>query len=195
VDGKSVLATGDQYEGGDGMGINYVFPGRYRVGDYTVSAELYRSLRPDIILPGHWPPLYPTAEYFEQIAARDRELEGWLRQLLPAELPGYGAEGYGARLEPYLATVSRGEAVEFLAEVHNPFEEAGEAEIRLVAPVGWRVVPERISVVLPPAGQATLRARVLPPAGVVARRARVGLDLTVNGRRLGQQAEALVTVM
>jgi hypothetical protein len=38
------------------------------------------------------------------------------------------------------------------------------------------------------------RFAITPPLGATARRARLGADLTVGERRLGQVAEALVTV-
>jgi glyoxylase-like metal-dependent hydrolase (beta-lactamase superfamily II) len=193
VDGKRVLATGDQYEGGGGMGLNYVFPARYRLGDYTAGALLYRSIRPDIILPGHWEPLYPKPDYFDRLVERDREFEQALRDLL-ADGGSLGEDRAVVRLEPYLSEVAPDETAELLAEVQNPFDSQACAELHVVAPAGWRAEPEGLSLTLPPGATATVRLRVVPPAGVSVRRARVGLDLTLDGRRLGQQAEALVTV-
>ena len=60
VDGKQVLATGDQYKDKDGLGWNYVYQNRFAFDDYIASAALYAWLAPDLILPGHWEPLWVT---------------------------------------------------------------------------------------------------------------------------------------
>ena len=60
VDGKRVLAIGDQQTTGVPTGgrpiLNYQYRNRYRVGDYGRSAELHRRLQPDLLISGHWPP-------------------------------------------------------------------------------------------------------------------------------------------
>ncbi len=58
--------------------------------------------------------------------------------------------------------------------------ESGEAEARLS----------------PSASETgTVGSRLTPPHGITVRRARVRADVTIGGRPLGQQAEALVTVV
>ncbi|RPI94435.1 MAG: MBL fold metallo-hydrolase, partial [Chloroflexi bacterium] len=47
VDGLRVLATGDQYQGDEGLIWNYVYQNRYTVGDYAASTALYQRICPD----------------------------------------------------------------------------------------------------------------------------------------------------
>jgi glyoxylase-like metal-dependent hydrolase (beta-lactamase superfamily II) len=42
VDGQRVLVTGDQYQGGEGLELNYVYANRFQADDYVRSAKLYR---------------------------------------------------------------------------------------------------------------------------------------------------------
>ena len=87
-----------------------------------------------------------------------------------------------------------GAGFELVAELRNPHPRREAAEIRLQAPAGWAVEPGLCSLGLDPSGRAEARFLVTPPRGARVRRARLAADLTVGDRRLGQLAEALVSV-
>lgn len=225
VDGVRVLATGDQYQGDSGAELNYVYQNRYRIDDYRTSAALYRKLRPDLIISGHWAPLWTTPEYFDQIVERDAQVERLQRELLHPDVIGLDAEGFAARLSPYQVDARAGEPVEFVAEVRNPFDRRVTADVCVVAPDGWGCLPRVLlwtgpgchpelvegchpklvegchpelvegANLLGPHETRAMRFRVTPPAGLTVRRARVAVDLAFDGRRFGQQAEALVNVL
>jgi len=57
VDGKRVLAIGDQQENA-GHPWNYIYKNRFRTRDYKDSGQLYLRLQPDLIISGHWEPLW-----------------------------------------------------------------------------------------------------------------------------------------
>jgi glyoxylase-like metal-dependent hydrolase (beta-lactamase superfamily II) len=192
VDGLRILATGDQYQGDDGLAWNYVYQNRYAIGDYVATAKLYQRLQPNLILSGHWQPLRVTPEYLQKIAADAEALDRLHHELLP-ETPDLGAEGFLARIMPYQATVSSGETISFDVEIRNPFPHSEEALIQLVTPQGWNVEPAEQTQQI--AGIHHLTFNVTPPSGLVTRRARIAVDLTIAGQRFGQQAEALVTVL
>lgn len=205
VDGKRVLATGDQYQDHDGLELNYVYSNQFQIYDYVASANLYQRLNPDLILSGHWEPLAVTPEYLERLVWMGEELATLHNELLPHD-PDLGAEGFVGRLYPYQVTVSDRQPVELEAEIRNPFDCPADAIVQMVVPEGWRVLDARLAdreLGLDPAGTVCLELRsldthtivfrVLPPAGFRGRRARVAVDITVNGCRFGQQAEALVS--
>ena len=192
VDGLRILATGDQYQGDDGLSWNYVYQNRYAIGDYAATAELYRRLNPDLILSGHWQPLRVTPEYLQKIAIDADALDRLHRELLP-EKPDLGAEGFIARIMPYQADVFAGETIPFDVEVRNPFPHPEEVVVRVVAPRGWEVQPEVQTLQISGIHQFSFKAT--PPPGLTVRRARLAVDLTVARQRFGQQAEALVTVL
>jgi hypothetical protein len=63
----------------------------------------------------------------------------------------------------------------------------------MVVPTGWLAEPAAQQVRIDACGEARLGFRVRVGDAPV-RRARIAVDVTVGGVRLGQQAEALVTV-
>jgi glyoxylase-like metal-dependent hydrolase (beta-lactamase superfamily II) len=195
VDGKRVVAGGDQYATeGEKPVLNYYYRNRFQVDDYVRSAELYRRLRPDIVVSGHWFPLDVTDEYLDRIEADGTRMAALHRELLPLDDVDFGAEGFGARIAPYRSTVRAGETIELEVEVRNPFGRDEAAVVRLAVPDGWQASPEQAEAPLEPHGTGVVRFAVRP-ADAAVRRARVGADLTVGGVPFGQQAEALVDVL
>jgi glyoxylase-like metal-dependent hydrolase (beta-lactamase superfamily II) len=191
VDGKRVLAVGDQQTGGERPVLNYQYRNRFRIDDFSESAELYRSVRPDLIVSGHWPPQEVDDELLEGLLADGRRLAELHREVLPLDDADFGAGGFGARIEPYRSTVAQGARLELEVIVRNPFAREAVARVELVVPEGW-AAPEPQETALAAHGEVVLRLVLV--AGAAARRARVAADLTVDGVRFGQQAEALVDV-
>jgi glyoxylase-like metal-dependent hydrolase (beta-lactamase superfamily II) len=196
VDGKRVLAMGDQQTTGVPPGgkpiLNYQYRNRYRVGDFERSAELHRRLRPDLLISGHWPPQEVTEEYLGRLEEDGRRVDELHRELLPVEVD-FGAEGFGARIEPYRAAATSGGRLQLDVVVRNPFATPQPAQVRLVVPAGWpELEPQELQ--LAALGEDAVRFE-LTLAGVdPVVRARVAVDLTVGGTMFGQQAEALVDV-
>jgi glyoxylase-like metal-dependent hydrolase (beta-lactamase superfamily II) len=194
VDGKRVVAVGDQQAvEGERTILNYYYRNRFRIDDYVASAELYRSLRPDIIVSGHWFPRDVTNEYLDGLLADGKRLAELHRELLPLDDVDFGAEGFGARIEPYRSTVQAGEELTLDVTVRNPFGRDDVATVRLATPDAWQVSPEEHELPVAAHGVAVARF-VVRPAEAPVRRARVAADLSVGGTQFGQQAEALVDV-
>jgi glyoxylase-like metal-dependent hydrolase (beta-lactamase superfamily II) len=191
VDGKRVVATGDQQTGGERPVLNYQYRNRFRIDDFVASAELYRSLRPDVIVSGHWPPQEVDDALLDALLEDGHRLAELHRELLPLEDVDFGAAGFGARIEPYRSSVRAGGRLDLDVIVRNPFGREAVARVTLEVPEGW-AEPDAQETTLAAHGEGVLRFGL--EAGAAARRARVGADLTVDGSRFGQQAEALVDV-
>jgi len=192
ADGRRVLAIGDQHSTGGARPIlNYQYRNRYRVGDFERGVELLERLRPDLLVSGHWPPEDVTPELLERLRGDARRVEELHRELLPVE--GFGPEGFGARIEPYRATLAAGECVELEVTVRNPFDRPHRATVTLVVPAGWPV-PAAQECELPAHGEDVVRFELRTDGATPVRRARIAVDLTVGGTPFGQQAEALVDV-
>jgi glyoxylase-like metal-dependent hydrolase (beta-lactamase superfamily II) len=196
VDGRRVLATGDQQAlagGPDGPDVlNYQYRNGFRIDDFVDSARLYRSLAPDVIVSGHWLPREVTPGYLDRLLADGERLAELHRELLPLEDVDFGAGGIGVRIAPYRSAVAPGATVALEVSVRNPFGREATAGVALVVPDGWPAVPAQ-EVELEARAEALLRfelAAGLRPAV----RARVAADLTVDGTPFGQVAEALVDV-
>jgi hypothetical protein len=116
------------------------------------------------------------------------------RALLPLEDVDFGAGGFGARIEPYRSQVKAGDSLGMTAIVLNPFARDAEVSGSLVVPRGWQCVPQDLHRSVEGRGATALEFLVRPSASAV-RRARLAIDMTVDGVRFGQQAEALVDVV
>jgi glyoxylase-like metal-dependent hydrolase (beta-lactamase superfamily II) len=199
VDGRKVLATGDQQNGAWVPGereeiLNYQYRNGFRVDDFERSAALYRRLNPDLLISGHWQPRPVTDEYLDMLAGKGETIARLHRELLPLEAVDFGAGGFGATIEPYQSTLASGEVLALEVIVRNPFDRSNEACVTLALPDGWSAEPLEGRTTLEPKADARLHFAVRT-AGVASRRARIGADLTVGDRRFGQQAEALVTLV
>jgi glyoxylase-like metal-dependent hydrolase (beta-lactamase superfamily II) len=195
VDGKRVLATGDQdaFDADGTAAPNYQYRNRFRIDDYVRSAELYRSLRPDLFVTGHWGALHVDDAMLERLLEHGRRVAELHRELLPLEDVDFGAEGFGARIEPYNSVVPRGDVLVLDVTARNPFDRPAEATLRLVTPRGWEVSPETQEVSLESLGESTARFEVTI-GNASAPRVVVAAELTVDDVAFGQQAEAIVTV-
>ncbi|MDF2626214.1 MAG: fold metallo-hydrolase [Symbiobacteriaceae bacterium] len=190
VDGKRVIANGDQEADGPGDLLNYVYKNGFRPEDFCQSALLYRRIRPDLILSGHWGARQVTDEYLDLLLAKGKKLAELHRRLLP---PGRDLEEFMGRLTPYETVTRVGETVRLQASIQNPFLHAVEIVASLTVPDGWAAeTPAR--VVTAAAGEIVTIDYFVTPAGHPARRARVALDLTIDGTPCGQVAESLITI-
>ncbi|MFW6097383.1 MAG: MBL fold metallo-hydrolase [Chloroflexota bacterium] len=194
VDGHTVLVSGDQYEGEGGLLWNYVYHNGFEVDDYVESAKLYRETAPDLILTGHWQPLWPQDGYFEKLEQGGDTLARLHRQLLPAETLDAGAEGFVARIEPYQQQVMAGEAFELCVEVRNPLPQKADVEVTLMTPPDWQVEPAFFEFKAQAGQVQSVCFSLTAPTGRSLRRVPIGADVTIGGRRWGQQAEALVSL-
>jgi glyoxylase-like metal-dependent hydrolase (beta-lactamase superfamily II) len=198
VDGRKVVATGDQQDGRWVAGerpefLNYQYRNGFRFDDFAESAELYRRIGAELLISGHWLPRPVTDDYLDHLLEAGRELARLHRELLPLDAVDFGAGGFGARIEPYRSDVGPGAVIDAEVVVRNPFGRADEACVAIVAPAGWSAEPAISRLALPPGGETRVPFRLTVAGGPV-RRARIAADLTVGGVRFGQQAEALVTV-
>ncbi len=193
ADGRRFLCSGDQYADEGLEAWNYVYRNHFDTGDYRETAALYARLRPDVILSGHWEPHWVRTGYLERLAEKGEVLERLHRTLLPRDDFGCDAEGGMAALRPYQSTVLAGQEFELEAEITNPLAVGAELVAQLVVPPGW-AAGEEVRLQLAAHATTRLPLRLIPPPGLQVRRARVAIDLTIGGRRLGQQAEALIDV-
>ncbi len=216
VDGKRVLAVGDQLHdegwlyhlfrhqlplaGGvpttlpPARMLNYVYNNGFRISDYRTTAELYRRLKPDLMLYGHWAPGVVTDDYLTELIERGTELERLHLELLADERHELADDGPLAVLVPYQPHGRPGQPIEVTVELRNPLSEPASAQVAIVVPAGWQVEPRVADVELNGTGPTPLRFTVCPPAGLSVRRERIAADVTVDGTPFGQVATALVTL-
>ncbi|WP_223591743.1 MBL fold metallo-hydrolase [Neobacillus bataviensis] len=192
VDGKQVLAIGDQYS--EIEDFNYVYQNKFRITDYIASAELYKNLKPDFLISGHWDPVYITEEYLQKIEDKGKALERLHQELLPLEDVDFGTEGFGALIQPYQTTIHAGETFQITVEIKNPYAEEKEAVAKLILPKGWHAENDVFSKKLAGKEFTQFTAGITVPEGTKRYRERIAVDLTIGDHYFGQQAEALVSI-
>ena len=192
VDGKRVLAIGDQYAGGKNANWNYVYNNVFHPEDYRASAALYKKLNPELIVSGHWQPYWVAPGYINTLEVRGKKLAELHRALLPDDFYESTGPDFLAHLEPYQNVVKPCSTFTITATVYNPFAEAVEAELSLVLPKGFqsKVLVQALEV--PALATASCTFQIMT-SSYLKRRARVGLDLRLAGKPYGQVAEALVS--
>ncbi|MAT45026.1 MAG: hypothetical protein CL609_22060 [Anaerolineaceae bacterium] len=191
VDGKRVLAVGDQYQNDDGLLWNYVYQNRYQIGDYVKTAALYQRLQPELILPGHWQPFEVTPEYLMAIMEQAVEMENLQTSLLPEEVD-LGSEGFIARIQPYQTIVRIDSPLTFTVEIQNPYPQAEVLTVNLVVPEGWEANPMKQQLKIEKS--LVLTFQVQPPLGLKVWRERIAVDVSFGNHRFGQQAEAFISI-
>nr|WP_249315868.1 MBL fold metallo-hydrolase [Bacillus sp. FJAT-49711] len=194
VDGKRVLAIGDQYQG-DGAEYNYVYHNKFRIHDYVDSAHLYKSLKPDILISGHWDPIQVTEEYLMEIEEKGEKLEELHKSILPLDEVDFGAEGFGVCITPYQSFVKAGDTFTILVEVINPFKNEEIVTVELVTPQDWRIAEKLFKRNVLSKKSISFSTTITIPSVAFSYRERIAVDLTVGNRRFGQHAEALVYII
>lgn len=196
VDGIRVLATADQQtamigRSGDREILNYQYRNRFRADDYRRSAELYRRVAPGLFVTGHWRGRWVDDAYLAGLAAQGEETAAVHEALLAPEAPP--VDGDLALLEPFHRLWSAGQSAEYTVTVHNPRPTSVAAEVTLTLPRGWTAEPGRAVLELAAEGSgcASFTVRV----GGEGRRQPLAADVTIAGRRLGQQADAIADVV
>jgi glyoxylase-like metal-dependent hydrolase (beta-lactamase superfamily II) len=195
VDGKRALAVGDQYKGNAGLAWNYVYQNGFGIDDYHTSAGFYAQIAPDLILPGHWEPLWVEPGYIDRLNERGVLLAGLHRDLLPLDALDLSGDSFAARIQPYHWQGGAGKAIKYMVEMRNTFSSAEDVRAELVLPPGWQA-DDTCKIVRLEGGKGDrLAFTVFPPDGLTGRRFRLAVDVTVGQVRLGQQAEALVDLI
>jgi hypothetical protein len=156
---------------------------------------LYREISPDLIISGHWAPRVVSDAYLEALREEGEHVARLHRELLPLEAFNLGAGGFGARIQPYRSTVERSGAGEVEVIVTNPLASTAQISGNLVMPSGWKCDPTNRRFSVEGHGSKVITFVVYPSPSVAVRRARIAIDLTLNGQRWGQQAEALIDVL
>jgi len=194
VDGKRILATGDQYTDADGAQYNYVYESRFQISDYRRSAELYAELDADLILSGHHAPLAIRPGFFEMLRERGDILEQWHRDLLMLDSYNLGGSDFVARIEPYQATLLDDQIGQFCVIVRNPHPQTEMICLRIDTLSEWHAtMPQNSALVAANAEARFMFTLVVPPA-TECYRVRIAADVTIGSQHYGQHAEALITV-
>jgi glyoxylase-like metal-dependent hydrolase (beta-lactamase superfamily II) len=199
VDGIRVLATGDQQTADSRPELqrevlNYQYRNRFRADDYRASAALYKRIAPGLMVTGHWGGRWVDDGYLQLLTEEGDELAALHESLLPADDIAPHADGSFLLLEPFYSRICVNDTVRFTTIVSNPLAVDGTAEVSLALPDGWSVSPPLVRVPVEAGGR--VRCDFDVTAGrQPAKRQRMAAELSIDGRRFGQQADAVIDVL
>jgi len=195
VDARTYLITGDQQDGlgtpGSPDDLNYQYRNIFQAGDYLRSAELFARVRPDVMLSGHWSPREVDDEYIAMIRAQGEQLVEIHERLLVDFDECSPTTGFLARISPYLPTFDAEGSATVHVHVANTALAPVLAEVRLVLPEGAVAQPQRATVSIEgrAEGVATFCIRLREALAV---QTPFAADIVLNGRHIGQHAEAII---
>jgi glyoxylase-like metal-dependent hydrolase (beta-lactamase superfamily II) len=201
VDGKRVVATGDQFffqdQANPGRGPsahNHVYQNGAMLNSIRKSQQQLKELDPQIILPGHGPAYEVPVELHEWTDRYAREYEDLHRSLMPLSPTDvdFEVDSRAGWLEPVRHLGTGGSPIRYTAHLRNPFPHSASLHVRLVAPEGWTT--QQGAVTLPGRAEGTIELVLTPPPDATCRRTPVALELTADERPFGQVAVALVTI-
>jgi hypothetical protein len=203
IDGRLVGFTGDAYSFSperptpDGsMSIRPVFLNYFESDSYQKSIRNLIKHRPDIIAPGHGYPLRLTDQMIQATQAAIDKHADFYRKLIADPDCDFGLDAQWVRIYPYQMFLRTGELAPAEIRVRNHRSTPMKIEVALVVPDGWRTEPGKLSIEAPPKARVS---RPFPPfaGGRDAKsspRLAIAADVIVEGKYLGQIAEAIVNL-
>lgn len=99
-----------------------------------------------------------------------------------------------ASFDPYAAFAGVDAPAQLAIVVRNPIERAADVAYRVLVPEGWRGEPAAGTLRLRPLEAGRIPVTLTAPESAEPRRYVITVDVTIDGLRLGEAAEALVCV-
>ena len=199
VDGKRVLFTGDDT-------WNKKFPEKARNGPlvphneylldsgFIACARKMIACRPDLVCPAHTEEYSPTARDLEEFLVWALRLRELMTSLIDQPDPNFGMDYRWCHFYPFRLDTGCGRA-RLELRLRNHLFRPAKVGIRLKLPEGVSCPHPERTVELAGKTQVAVPFEIAAPARpetAAPRRWVVTADITVNGRRLGEYAEALL---
>lgn len=202
IDGQVVAFTGDSFfpnvAGDDGKpqwGHHTALSPGYRLGMGQRSADVLRTVAPDMICDGHGGGgIAFDGAMLEQIDDFVKRETAAFRALV-AEPEDQFVDISWARLRPYTAVVAPGSTLRYTLTLRNHLGRQAAFTARLIPSADWSA-PEDASTLTLDAGETGELVLPLTAANAVGqRRSVVTAEVLIDGRSQGPIAEALISVL
>ncbi len=198
IDGRRVAFTGDNMFKDPNLPVlthNVIYRNEHHVDSHEIAARKILDFEPELICPGHTGPYAVTREDLEQYLARAVKQKEIFQSLTTGPSPNYALNPNWATIYPYQVEAKAGEPVPIEFRLRNYHDHAITAEAVWVLPPGWTARPDRVALQVQPGETGIASAWLTAPAEAAGqRRVPIAIDVTRDGQRLGQIAEAVVDV-
>ena len=200
IDGARIAFTGDAFfhdaDRPNQIRHNLIYRNRTKLGDYVKSIQNVLDFEPHIIAPGHGEPFLIDRQMAEEFKAKMQRQDEFFRSLIADRDTNVGLDSAWMELFPYQATAAPGQTLHYELRVRNHRSEPVTIAACAVLPPGWRTEPEtvKLSVEAGQTGSTKFRVSVPKDWHPMEPRLAIAADVKVNGRYLGQIAEAVIDV-
>jgi glyoxylase-like metal-dependent hydrolase (beta-lactamase superfamily II) len=196
IDGKKVLFTGDNT-------WNKEFPGKVRNGplvpqnEYFLDGGFIRCAQtmldrmPDLVCPAHTEEYSPTREDLLGFRGWAQRLRDVMTSLIDQPDPNFGMDYRWCHIYPYRSIVEPGQTLAAVeVRVRNHLFKPARVRVRLRLPEGIRCAVPDMTVTIPAKSGVAIPYELQCSGD--GRRSVITADITINGRRIGEYAEALI---
>jgi glyoxylase-like metal-dependent hydrolase (beta-lactamase superfamily II) len=199
IDGKRILFDGDN--------ISYSVPGRPVLGHYVArnyqrldgghiyGAKKFLELKPDFIAPNHFEWVPATDETLTSYLRNSEQMREAFTRILAQPDPMFGLDNNWVSIYPYQVDARPGETVDVQVRFRNWLYAPAKIVGTWRGPEGWSLEPAKVELHAFAKSEGSARARLRIPASATRnRRTVITLDVTRDGRQLGEVTEMLVNV-
>jgi glyoxylase-like metal-dependent hydrolase (beta-lactamase superfamily II) len=197
VDGKKVLFTGDNT-------WNKEFPAKRRNGPLVPQNEYFLDggfltcarkmleVAPDLVCPAHTEEYSPSRDDLRDFLGWAEELRTVMTSLIDQPDPNFGMDYHWCHFYPYRSEIGTGEEFQLELRLRNHLFKPAWVEVELKLPASLQAPVPRRSITVPAKTQVAVPFELRRNGGLAKQRVVVTADLTINGQRIGEYAEALV---
>jgi len=193
MDGKRIAFSGDNIWPPDFL-PSLIYRNHVHRTSHQITAKLYGEYRPEVLCSGHGLFTNVPAEGYDMFLANSRRLTELFDTLLPEGSGTLGVEPSWIQIYPYQIAAAAGKKLEARVRVKNPVPRKAKVKFRWVLPESWGARPAAGEIELGEGERREMPFELEIPAGWEATfpKQALALDVTLDGRHLGQVAEAVV---
>ncbi|MFC1715449.1 MBL fold metallo-hydrolase [Candidatus Poribacteria bacterium] len=157
--------------------------------------KLMQDLKPTHIFNCHVAPAFDfTDEEISFMRANLALREKLYGRLFPWDSPNYGMDEHWVRCYPYEQDAPPGKTVELQVNITNHSASEREALCRLILPASWRMEIDAKSTFIAAKSEGQIIFSFAVPEDAPEKRTVVPVDLTYDGRLLGQFREVILAI-
>lgn len=200
IDGVKIGFTGDAFfhdaDRPFEIRHNLIFRNRVNVGDHLKSIDNLLEFRPQILCPGHGEPFLLDMNMVADFRTKVMKQDEFCRSLIADPDTDVGMDPSAIEIFPYQSLVTPGESCHYELRARNHRKRAVALKIRLILPDGWTSQPAitTLNVAALSEGRSPVEIKVPHITRTPQHRIAIAADVLVDGRYLGQIAEAVVEI-
>jgi len=202
IDGARLAFTGDAlFPANPGapyqLRHNLIFRNWVENDSHLKSMRTILDHQPTMIAPGHGKPFLSNKEDLEDLKRRLEKQQAYFQNVIADADCNFGLNPSWVRLYPYQLEARIGSSAPVELRVRNYRGKPMQFEAALVAPAGWKVSPETITLTVPAGGDASGGFTLSIPDSWDRAKPRVALaaDVMADGQYLGEIAEGVVDIL